>query len=157
MDNKTNSDNAGVKLPPPVIYVVLGLAGIGLDKLIPLSLGVAEWLQYAGVGVIVGGVGIIFYIAKIFKKEGTKLEPWKTTSKIVTYGPYSITRNPIYLAACSLPIGLGLFFNTIWAFFAFIPCLFIVYFTAIKKEEKYLQEKFGQEYLDYKSKVRRWL
>jgi len=155
--DKTNQDNPGVKLPPPVIYFLLGLAGVGLDKFIPLSLGAPEWLQNAGIAVFLAGICLIIYVAKIFKSEGTEIEPWKTTTKIVTYGPYAISRNPIYVAACGVPIGLGLYFNTLWAFFAFIPCLFLVYITAVKKEEKYLQKKFGQEYSDYKAKVRRWL
>jgi protein-S-isoprenylcysteine O-methyltransferase Ste14 len=40
---------------------------------------------------------------------------------------------------------------------AFIPALIVIYFTAVKKEEQYLEKKFGQEYVDYKKKVRRWI
>lgn len=96
-------------------------------------------------------------MSKLFKRNDTAIDPWKTTSKIITTGPYRYSRNPIYLFACGVPIGLGITFDSYWALFAFIPALIIVYHTAVKKEEKYLETKFGEEYLGYKRKVRRWL
>ena len=55
------------------------------------------------------------------------------------------------------PIGLGMFFDNLWILISFIPSSIIIYYIAIKKEEKYLEDKFGGEYLDYKNKVRRWI
>ena len=96
-------------------------------------------------------------MVNFYKKKETEIEPTKTTSKIITSGLYKYSRNPVYLILCAVPIGIGLIFQTYWAMLSFIPSLIIVYFTAIKKEEKYLEKKFGKEYLDYKKKVRRWL
>ena len=137
--------------------IILGLAGVGMHYITPLSMGLPSWSFYLGIGVIVLTIISIGAMFGFFKKHETEIEPWKTTSTIITSGPYKFSRNPIYVLACGVPIGLGLAFNSYWALFAFIPALIIVYYTAVKKEEKYLEAKFGQTYMDYKAKVRRWL
>jgi len=157
MGKNENNDNAGVKLPPPIVYLGLGLIGVGMEYVIPLSIGIDSPVNYLGVGVIIVSIVSLMFVFKFYKRYETEIEPWKTTSKIITTGPYKYSRNPVYIFLCGVPIGLGIAFNTYWALFAFIPALIIVYFTAVKKEEKYLETKFGQEYLDYKAKVRRWL
>ena len=151
------NDNPGVKLAPPIVYLGLGLIGVGMEYVIPLSIGIDSPSNYLGVGVIIVSIVSLGFMFKLFKRYETEIDPWKTTSKIITTGPYKYSRNPVYIFACGVPIGLGIAFNTYWALFAFIPALIIVYYTAVKKEEKYLETKFGQEYLDYKAKVRRWL
>jgi len=157
MEKNDNNDNPGVKLAPPIVYLGLGLIGVGMEYVIPLSIGIDSPSNYLGVGVIIVSIVSIGFMFKLFKRYETEPDPWKTTSKIITTGPYKYSRNPVYIFACGVPIGLGIAFNTYWALFAFIPALIIVYYTAVKKEEKYLETKFGQEYLDYKAKVRRWL
>ena len=157
MEKNDNNDNPKVKLAPPLVYLGLGLIGVGIEYVIPLSIGIDSPANYLGVGVIIVSIVGLGLMAKLFKRYETEIEPWKTTSKIITTGPYKYSRNPVYIFACGVPIGLGIAFNTYWALFAFIPALIIVYYTAVKKEEKYLETKFGQEYLDYKAKVRRWL
>jgi protein-S-isoprenylcysteine O-methyltransferase Ste14 len=83
--------------------------------------------------------------------------PWKPTKNIITDGIYGWSRNPIYLGFNLLPIGMGIFFDNVWVLLSFVPAAFTLYHVAIKKEEVYLEEKFGDEYLGYKNKVRRWI
>ncbi len=90
-----------------------------------------------------------------FKKNETAIEPTKTTSKIITSGLYKDTRKPVYIILCPGAIGIGIIFMTSWSMFAFIPELIVIYLTAVKKEEQCREKKFGQEYADYKKKVRR--
>ena len=153
----SQSDNAGVKLPPPLLYLAFGLMGIGINALFPLPIGIMPPLTYSGIALILGSVVLVRYIRHIFIREGTNVIPWKTTSKIITYGPFRYSRNPIYVAACGVLLGLGILFNTYWAVLTIIPALITVYYTAIKKEEEYLEKKFGEKYLAYKAWVRRWL
>ncbi|MCJ8304221.1 isoprenylcysteine carboxylmethyltransferase family protein, partial [Shewanella sp.] len=91
------------------------------------------------------------------KRVKTNIEPWKPTTKIISTGIYAYSRNPIYLAFCTIPLGLGLFFSHIWLMLSVIPACISVYYLAIRPEEAYLTEKFGDEYLAYRSRVRRWL
>lgn len=157
MEKELNNDNPGVKIPPPVIFIGLGLYGLSIHYLKPLTISGPSWLLYLGILFLIGSFLGFGYMVNFFKKKETEIKPTKTTSKIITSGLYKYSRNPVYLILCAAPIGIGLIFQTYWAMLSFIPSLIIVYFTAVKKEEKYLEKKFGKEYLDYKKKVRRWL
>ena len=157
MEKELNYDNPGVKTPPPLIFLGFGLIGIVLHYLKPLTITGPSWLVYLGMLILISSFLGFGYMVNFYKKNETEIEPTKTTSKIITSGIYRYSRNPVYLISCAGPIGLGFLFLTYWAMFAFIPALIVVYFTAVKKEEQYLGKKFGQEYLDYKKKVRRWL
>ena len=157
MEKELNHDNPGVKTPPPLIFLGFGLFGIVLDYFKPLTITGPSWLGYLGMLILISSFLGFGYMVNFYKKNETEIEPTKTTSKIITSGLYRYSRNPVYLISCAGPIGLGFLFLTYWAMFAFIPALIVVYFTAVKKEEQYLGKKFGQEYLDYKKKVRRWL
>jgi protein-S-isoprenylcysteine O-methyltransferase Ste14 len=93
----------------------------------------------------------------VFNRLKTHIEPWKPTSAIITTGIYGYSRNPIYVAFAVSTIGIGLMANSLWVVMSFLPASMAVYIVAIKKEEVYLEQKFGEEYLNYKNKVRRWL
>lgn len=114
-------------------------------------------LKYIGVAVVLFGFSLIVLVIRSFKRVETNIEPWKPTTKIVSTGVFAYSRNPVYAAFCIISIGVGIILNSIWILLSVIPSGILVYFIAIKKEELYLEEKFGEEYLRYKSKVRRWL
>jgi|TARA_B110000285_G_scaffold149490_1_gene166885 protein-S-isoprenylcysteine O-methyltransferase Ste14 len=157
MNKEINNDNPGVKIPPPIIFIGFGLFGGLINYLKPLTITGPSWLVYLGVLILIGSFLGFGYMINFYKKNETEIEPTKTTFKIITSGLYRHSRNPVYIILCAGPVGLGFIFMTYWAIFAFIPALIVIYFTAVKKEEQYLEKKFGQEYLDYKKKVRRWI
>ena len=157
MEKEINKDNPGVKIPPPIIFIGFGLFGVLINYLNPLTIEGPSWLLYLGLLILIGSFLGFGYMINFYKKNETEIEPTKTTSKIITSGLYRYSRNPVYIILCTGPIGLGFIFMTYWAMFAFIPALIVIYFTAVKKEEQYLEKKFGQGYLDYKKKVRRWI
>src|ERR1051326_7978762 len=76
---------------------------------------------------------------------------------IVTEGPFRFTRNPLYVGGTAAYIGLGLGFNLAWALILLVPMLFLLSWGIIRREERYLEKKFGETYLAYKTRVRRWL
>ncbi|MDP6414864.1 MAG: isoprenylcysteine carboxylmethyltransferase family protein [Gammaproteobacteria bacterium] len=163
-ENSQNPDNgpgdekgAAVKFPPPAIFVILIFVGAGLDYVWPLGLGVADSFEALGIAITLFGVTVAILVNGTFKREGTAIEPWKPTTKLITTGLYAWTRNPIYLGFCLFNIGIGIASNSFWILITFIPGAFLVYYIAIAKEEAYLQEKFGDEYRDYVARVRRWL
>ncbi|MBL4818923.1 MAG: isoprenylcysteine carboxylmethyltransferase family protein [Deltaproteobacteria bacterium] len=84
------------------------------------------------------------------------MEPWKPTTQIISSGIYAYSRNPMYIAFGIVTIGTGIILNSLWITLSFIPSIVVIFFIAIKKEELYLENKFGQDYLSYKAKVRRW-
>ncbi len=76
---------------------------------------------------------------------------------LVTDGLYARSRNPIYAGFCLVNVGLGLVTDNLWLVLSALPGAWLVTKIAIEKEEAYLEQVFGQAYLDYKDKVRRWL
>ncbi|NQU28627.1 MAG: isoprenylcysteine carboxylmethyltransferase family protein [Candidatus Marinimicrobia bacterium] len=90
-------------------------------------------------------------------KNKTPFDTSKSTVNIVLSGAYRFSRNPLYLSLLLLLFGIAVLMLSLWLFFT-IPILFILFlFNAVKPEESYLSQKFGKEYLDYLSKVRRWI
>lgn len=154
-----NEDKKGpaVKIPPPWIYILWMIAGGVLQKYYPTDMGIPFDCQYLGLGIFIVEIIFILYSFRIFKKAQTNIMPWKPTENIITTGIYGWSRNPIYLMFNLMPIGLGVFFDNFWILVSLFPAAYTLYHTAIKKEEAYLEEKFGDEYLDYKNKVRRWI
>ena len=83
--------------------------------------------------------------------------PIRPATTLVVSGPYRFTRNPMYLAWELIVIGVGLAANAPWVILMAIPAALLTRRLVIDKEERYLETKFGAEYLDYKARVRRWV
>lgn len=154
MDKDKNG--ASVKFPPPLVFILFLLIAYGLHYLRAVEISSMSFLLYTG-SVFVALGFIVLLIASIsFKRAQTNIKPWKPTTRIISSGLFSYSRNPIYLAFCVVAIGIGLMVNSLWVTLSFIPSVVVIFFSAIKKEEFYLESKFGQDYLAYKEKVRRW-
>ena len=149
--------HAAVKFPPPAIFVLLILLGFALNFALPLATGLPAAAAPAGYAFIAAGIMIALIVNGVFKRVNTSIEPWKPTTALVTDGLYAWSRNPIYTGFCLFNVGVGVAANNLWIALSFIPGAWLVYKVAIEKEESYLEQVFGQEYLDYKAKVRRWL
>ena len=150
-------DTAGFVVPPPIIYLGGLAVGFGLEALLPgTSLpGLVRWVLggvFFAVGVLLAGS---FNTA--FARKGTAVEPWKPTTAIVTDGPYRLTRNPAYLAMALMYVGIALLGDALWALVPLPFVLSVIDRGVIAREERYLQRKFGREYLDYKATTRRWI
>ena len=155
--DKQDNKVAAVKFPPPAIFASCIFLGAGFQYLRPVGLGIPESIEIFGYLLVLFGITIAILVATSFRRAGTAIEPWKPPTSIVTTGFYGWSRNPIYAGFCLINIGIGIASNSIWIFVSFIPAAFLLYHVAIAKEEAYLAEKFGEEYLTYKNKVRRWV
>ncbi len=154
---KTDSDSAHVRFPPPFIALLSVLFGILLNWFWPFQVipGTLRWPL--GSLFILGGLGVIISCSRLFKKAQTNIEPWKTTSHIVTTGIYSLSRNPIYFSFVLIGLGIAFAANILWIALMQILVFILIQKIAIAKEEHYLESKFGDEYRNYKLKVRRWI
>jgi protein-S-isoprenylcysteine O-methyltransferase Ste14 len=81
----------------------------------------------------------------------------KPANSLQTNGIYSITRNPMYLGLLFLYTGIGLLTGNLWTLILIPVLVLIINNAVIKKEEGYLERAFGQSYIDYKKKARRWV
>jgi protein-S-isoprenylcysteine O-methyltransferase Ste14 len=153
--NKENS--AGVIAPPPLIYLGGLAVGFGLEALLPGST-VPDSVRWIGGGaLVVAGLALLASFNALFVRKGTAVEPWKPTTAIVTDGPYRFTRNPAYLGMASLYVGIALLSDALWALAPLPVVLALIDRGVIAREERYLERKFGDAYLGYKRRVRRWL
>jgi len=111
----------------------------------------------AGLTMVLMSLVVMFLAIRTFHRANTSVEPWRPTSAIITSGVFGVSRNPIYLAFCWAVIGIGLILNSWWVLLSFIPAAVLITIFVIKREESYLESKFADEYLRYKTRVRRWL
>ena len=148
---------AAVRFPPPLIFLILLLVGAGVDYLWPVGLGVPAAFEVVGIAIVLLGIAVAILVNGDFKRKGTAIEPWKPTTHLVTSGVYAWSRNPIYIGFCLFNGGIGISSNSLWIFISFVPAAVLLYFFVIVREEAYLEKKFGDEYLAYKKKVRRWI
>jgi protein-S-isoprenylcysteine O-methyltransferase Ste14 len=151
------SDTPGIRVPPPVYYVVAFLLGVALELVFP-----TDWPPFGvrlAIAIIGGGAWLALDGAAMvfFRRAGTSVPPMKPTTVLVTSGPYRVTRNPMYLGMVFLYVALAFAIGVIWAL-VFIPAVIVIIDRfVIAREEPYLERKFGQSYRDYKARVRRWL
>jgi len=147
----------GLRFPPPLIPAVFIGGGWLTERGLPLPItaGTHSWWPGA---VLLGMAALIVINALLhFRRAKTHVEPWQPTSRIVDGGVFRFSRNPIYLAFCIATLGCGLLLNNGWILLAALPVAGLLQTLVIRKEERYLEARFGATYLDYKQRVRRWL
>ena len=147
----------GVRVPPPLIFLFMIAVGYWLNLYYPLIIPWPEFFFFVGLFLIAGAVSFALIAVYQFWREKTHIEPWKPASSLMLEGVFAYSRNPIYLSFIIITLGIGLVLNNIWILFNTGPLLIALYFLVVKKEELYLERVFGDLYLDYKKRVRRWL
>jgi protein-S-isoprenylcysteine O-methyltransferase Ste14 len=156
-DAARNADNPGVIAPPPLIYAGALAIGLLANKLCPNSFLPRGLSRVLGWPLIVGGLVIGSLGFREMRRAETNVDPRQPTTAIVTEGPYRFTRNPLYLSMTLIYAGITALANALPAAVLFPIVLRIVRRGVIEREERYLERKFGDEYLIYKARVRRWL
>ena len=154
MSEKAN-DNANVRIHPPVLMAIHLAAVFLLGWLVPITL--PQWVEFIGWGVVVFGLVAAFSGLRQLIRAHTSPDPHAPTTSVVTTGVYRFTRNPIYLGYFCMTLGLPLIFGNVWGLVAAPVQAYLFNRLIITREESYLSGKFEQDYLDYKSKVRRWV
>lgn len=156
---KVKVDNPGVKIPPPLFYVVTFLLSILFQKFYFIDHFIFQSLPFEIAAVILILISLTFSIPALrqFIKTKNTVITIKPANSLQVSGVYSISRNPMYLGLLLLYTGL-VFLAGNWWTIIFMPALIIaVTSLIILPEERYLQREFGDTYSLYKEKVRRWL
>lgn len=151
------ADRGPVPVPPPLFYLAALLAGIALDRLWPLALLPRGWDYAVGAVLVAASVSVIPSILTRFRRAGTPLDVRKPASTLIADGPYRFSRNPIYVSMTLLYAGLAFFLGNGWVLIFAVPVLLVMNFWVVRREERHLEAKFGEDYLRYKAAVRRWL
>jgi len=145
---------------PPIIYLAAIAVSILLNVFYPLP-----WFRQplSGILFVLGWLMIAAFVALnisailAMRRAGTTVRPDRGTDHLVTDGPFSFTRNPLYLAGTMLVLGIGLVSGIVWFLLLAILAAFTVQKLTIEREERHLQARFGETYLDYVRRVRRWI
>lgn len=153
-------DSAGIRIPPPLLFLGTLVAGWLLGKLIGQpGVPFVKWHLARSLGwfALVAGFAIMLTAVGLFRKAGTDPKPWKTATAFVTDGVYRWTRNPMYLGMALIYAGVALLADSLVALALLVPLVFVIQKEVIEREESYMEAKFGEAYRSYKASVRRWI
>jgi protein-S-isoprenylcysteine O-methyltransferase Ste14 len=150
-------DRPGVPIAPPLLFVLPILASLAFERLAPTSFvhGASRWIIGVLIfvtGIALGGSGFITQ-----KRAGTDPIPFNPTTRIVAHGVYRFTRNPMYVGFALCTLALAILVDSTWMLLAVPIGLVLTDRLIVTREERYLERKFGEEYLTYKRRVRRWI
>ena len=145
-----------MKIHPPLLAGVLVLVTLALHFMLPEQRSVG-WYPVIGLIVVASGVAMMFFAAAIFQERETTKNPYGEPTKFVVQAPYTWTRNPMYLSFVMVLLGLAIFFESIAMLLA--PAVFyaVIDRMVIPREEETMERLFGQDYVAYKERVRRWI
>jgi protein-S-isoprenylcysteine O-methyltransferase Ste14 len=147
----------GVLAFPPLLYA--GAFALGV-------LPRAIWAEPVLPPVVTGAVGpavslcgaaLAVWGNRALRRAGTTSDPSRPTTALVVTGPYAFSRNPLYLARTLHYVGLALMTSMMWTLVTLGPLLALVHYGVIRREERYLDAKFGSAFRRYRTTVRRWL
>jgi protein-S-isoprenylcysteine O-methyltransferase Ste14 len=145
---------------PPIIISAAIAISLLLNVVYPLPwfgqplssiLSVLGWLMIAAFAAL--NISAI----RAMRRAGTTVRPDRGTDHLVTDGAFAFTRNPLYVAGTGLVLGIGLVSGIVWCLLLAVVAAFAVQKLAIEREERHLQARFGETYMDYARRVRRWI
>ena len=143
-----------------VIFGVPFLVAIALQLAVPLSLprGPLTPLFILGrVVLTVAGLALVVLARRELARGGQPTDPGQATTRLVTTGAFSISRNPLYLGGVCFLTGIALGVNLPWVLVLLLPALVACHYVLIGPEERYLAARFGEEYDRYAASVHRWI
>ncbi|HEY2651909.1 MAG TPA: isoprenylcysteine carboxylmethyltransferase family protein [Solirubrobacteraceae bacterium] len=150
-------DHPGVIAPPPLIYIVGLAVGFGLEALLP-SASLPPALSWSlGGALLLAGLVLSVSFFRAFRRADTPANVYKATTVIVTTGPYRVSRHPAYLALALIYVAITFLTGALWTLVPLPAVLIVVDRGLIAPEERYLERKFGHEYVRYEARTRRWL
>lgn len=150
-------DSPGVVVPPPLIFAGILTVGVFADWFVA-----GLFFDFRGrylLATVLGCISLALLAAALglFRRAGTRPEPWRPTTAIVKSGVYRITRNPMYLGMALAYAAIAIAFGSLLALILLPAAILIIHYRVILREERYLETKFGTEYIAYKTRVRRWI
>lgn len=153
-------DSPGVPVPPPLLFVAGFLAGLLADGVVPVGvLGPARrgLAVTGGWGSITAGLLVMLWGLATFVRSRTAVMPHLPASRLVTTGPYRFSRNPMYVGLTLTYVGLALLIDTAWPLFLLPVVVTLLMIVVVRREERYLDRAFGDDYRAYRRRVRRWI
>ena len=155
-----SSDAAAVRILPPLLPLAAVLVGVILQMLVPLPrgpMGTGSAHVWIGGLILVVAITLAIWAVVTMRRTGQSPNPHGPTPSVIESGPYRFSRNPMYLQLVLAILGLAILLGNLWLLVLTPVCAWVLLHYAILPEEDYLQRKFGEHYLGYKRRVRRWI
>jgi protein-S-isoprenylcysteine O-methyltransferase Ste14 len=159
-DRPSAPRGAAVRFPfPPALFAVPLAAALAVDRRVRLPLPGAGSAALTCAGIAVGAAGIALSASGMVAvlRRRTTVVPHRPVTRLVTTGPYRVSRNPMYAGQAGALVGAGLATGSWWPLAAAAVSMLATSRLVIGPEEDYLAGRFGDEYAHYRSRVRRWL
>jgi len=144
------------KIMPTTCFFICAVLEVILRFLFPIVI-INSPLLYIGILMIIFGAWINIWTDNLFKRNKTSVKPYEESEVLIISGPFTFTRNPMYLGMFVFLLGISLLTGAVSTILLVIAFFIIINIWYIPPEEKMLEEKFGSEYLEFKSKVRKWI
>jgi protein-S-isoprenylcysteine O-methyltransferase Ste14 len=149
-------DAVGAKIHPPLLLGgMLGL--LLLYRAFDLPAPLSKKARFVGLPILLAGLFLGGAAVRAQLRAGTTPDPDRPVKAIVQSGPYRVTRNPMYLSMGLILGGIALLLNAVGGLLLVPVFLLALDQGQVRPEEAYLERKFGNVYLQYKQRVRRWL
>lgn len=152
-----SEDKAGVIALPPLIYGTALVIGLVLHFVFPMRFLPQTPARWFGVLLILISIPIGVSAVRALARAKTTFDTRKPTTAVVTDGAFRYSRNPMYLSMTLLYVGIAFLVNSPWILLLVLPLVVVIQWGVVEREERYLERKFGEEYLRYKANVRRWI
>ena len=151
--------DAGVVVPPPLIYAAGLLAGWALNRWRPLPISAGTPTVRLAVAALCGLLWLALFAGAFgrFRRAHTSIIPNQPTTALVTTGPYRWSRNPMYVSLVALYVAVALVLGSWWPFVLLPVVVLAIDRLVIAREERYLAAAFPAEYAAFRARVRRWL
>lgn len=155
-----DTGTAGVIARPPLLFLAALALGFVLDSVLRLPFplpGLHPIHAIIGGALVVLGLALAAAGIRNFSRAGTPVRGIHPTSALVTTGIHGRMRNPIYLGMFLIYVGIGIAAHGTWILILTLPLMILIQFGVVAREEAYLKRLFGDDYIAYKRRVRRWL
>jgi protein-S-isoprenylcysteine O-methyltransferase Ste14 len=150
-------DRAEVAFHPPVMLLICIIGGFIERMIVPAPIVPEALARPVGIPIVAVALALFGWAVATMRRGGASIPTHTATDAIMTGGPFRLSRNPIYLSMVLLLVGLGFWANSIWFLTWGVLAVVLLTVFVIKPEEQYLEGKFGDAYLSFKHRVRRWV
>jgi len=154
---KDNTDNPGVIAPPPVIYACALATGLLANRRYHIPFLPRRAARTLGWPLVACGLAVGLFGAREMRRAETNVDPSKPATAVVTGGPFRFTRNPLYLSMVLIYLGIAVLTNALAPILLLPLVQRLMRRGVIEREERYLERKFGDEYVQYKLGTPRWI
>ena len=151
------ANNPGIRVPPPLIYLLALLLGLLLDRRAHAPFLPRRVARSLGWPLVGGGMALAAWFVRTMRDADTTIRIDKSVSSLVQDGPFRYSRNPGYVALTMIYAGIAVLRNALWAILLLPLVVYVIQREVIEREERYLERTFGEEYVNYKAQVRRWI